>query len=81
MTVSASDDEIVRIAVATTTAEAYAWRQALQDEGVSCKVVGEYLTGLGMTPGGSMAPEIWVHRNDEDRAKSILKPWLEKTVR
>ena len=78
MAANNGDDEVVRIATAGSVPEAYAWRQALQDEGISCKVVGEYLGGLGMVPAANIAPEIWVHQNDEHRAREVLKTWLEK---
>jgi Putative prokaryotic signal transducing protein len=78
MSADNANDEIVRLATASNVAEAYAWRQALQDEGISCKVVGEYLGAVGVAPTGSMSPEIWVHRSEADRAQTILKTWLEK---
>ncbi len=76
---TSTPDEIVRVASAASVAEAYGWRQALQDEGISCKVVGEYLGGFGIVPTGSVTPEVWVHRNDELRAREVLKTWLEKS--
>jgi Putative prokaryotic signal transducing protein len=79
MSTNSPDDEIVRLAIAESVPEAYAWRQALQDEGISCRVVGEYLGGgIGMVPAGNIGPEIWVHQSDEDRAREVLKTWLDK---
>ena len=64
-------DDIVRLAKATTSAEAFIWRNALEDEGIECKVVGDMLdAGIGDIPG--MQAEIWVHRNDVARAQEIL---------
>jgi hypothetical protein len=66
-----SDDDVVRLATASTPFEAHLWRQALEEEKIRCKVVGEYLdAGLGDVPG--IRPEVWVHRDDYDRAKAIL---------
>ncbi len=73
-----STEEIVRVGIASNVAEAYAWRQALQDEGIECKVVGEYLGGFGTIPAGNIAPEVWVHSADIERARSILKDWLDR---
>lgn len=74
----ASTEEIVRVGTASSIAEAYAWRQALRDEGVECKVVGEYLGGVGLVPSNQLA-EVWVHVGDFEKARSILKQWLEPT--
>lgn len=64
-------DDIVRIATATSPAQAYIWREALQDAGISCRVVGDYLdAGIGDVPG--MSPEVWVHRSDADKAARVL---------
>jgi hypothetical protein len=66
------EDEIVRLATALTPEQAYIWRDALQAEGISCQVVGDYLdAGIGDISG--LSPEIWVHRDDVDRATRILK--------
>ena len=67
-----NEDDIVRLATAPNPADAHIWQQALQDEGISSKVVGDYLdAGLGDIPG--LTAEIWVHRDDAARAKSILE--------
>ena len=66
-----SDDDVVRLATASTPFEAHLWQQALEEEDIQCKVVGDYLdAGLGDVPG--IRSEIWVHRDDFDRAKAIL---------
>ena len=66
-----SDDDVVRLATASPPFEAHVWQQALEEENIQCKVVGDYLdAGLGDVPG--IRPEIWVHRDDFDRAKAIL---------
>jgi len=67
-----SDDDIVKLASASNAAQAHIWQQVLQDEGISCKVVGDYLdAGIGDIPG--MQAELWVHRNDAERALQILR--------
>jgi hypothetical protein len=66
-----SGDDIVCLAKARTPFEAHLWRQALEDEKIRCKVVGDYLdAGVGDVPG--FRPEVWVHRHDFERAKAIL---------
>jgi hypothetical protein len=66
------DDDIVRLASAPNPAQAHIWQQALQDEGIQSKVVGDYMdAAFGDIPG--MMAEVWVHRNDLARAEEVLK--------
>ncbi|HZZ78104.1 MAG TPA: DUF2007 domain-containing protein [Gemmataceae bacterium] len=65
------EDEIVRIATALNPEQAYIWRDALEAEGIKCRVVGDYLdAGIGDISG--LSPEIWVHRADVERATRVL---------
>jgi len=66
------DDEIVRLATAGNRAEADVWRQALEEEGIQCKVVGDYLEA-GFIDAPGVRPEIWVHRDDLERAAALLE--------
>jgi hypothetical protein len=64
-------DDIVRLATASNPAEATLWQQALEEEGIQSRVVGDYLeAGIGDVPG--IRPEVWVHRDDAERARRIL---------
>ncbi len=64
-------DDIVHLANARNPVEASIWRQALEDEGISCKVVGDLLeAGIGDV--GSVMPEVWVHARDLERARAFL---------
>jgi hypothetical protein len=72
MSAPSTGDDIVRLATATNPAEAHIWEQALQEAGISCRVVGDYLdAGFGDLPG--MRAEVWVHRNDLARAEEVLR--------
>lgn len=65
-------DDIVRLATAANPVQAHIWEQALEEEGIRCKVVGDYLdAGLGDIPG--MSSEVWVHRDDLARAEAVLR--------
>jgi hypothetical protein len=65
-------DDIVQLATASNPAEAHLWQQVLHDEGIQCKVVGDYLAaGIGDIPG--MQPELWVHRDEVERAREVLR--------
>jgi hypothetical protein len=65
------DDEIVHLASAVNPVEAHVWQQALEEEGIRSQVVGDYLdAGIGDMPG--FRAEVWVHRDDVERARAIL---------
>jgi hypothetical protein len=67
------NDEIVRLAIARDPQEAHLWRQALGgDEAICCRVVGEFLGSFGVAPPGQPVPELWVRREDAERARRIL---------
>ena len=69
---TADPDEIVRVATAANPAEASIWADALKEEGIRCRVVGDYLeVGVAGYPGAR--PEIWVRRADVLRAEEILR--------
>jgi hypothetical protein len=66
------DDDIVHLASAVNPVEAHVWKQVLDEEGIRCRVVGDYLdVGIGDVPG--MRAEVWVHRDDLERAKLALE--------
>ena len=65
--------EIVRLVTASRPQEAHLWRQALEDEGVRCQVVGEYLGSFGVVYPGHPVPELWVHQEDAERARAVLE--------
>jgi hypothetical protein len=66
------DDDIVKLATAPNPAQAHIWQQALENEGIVCHTVGDYLdASFGDIPG--VSAEIWVHRNDVARAEQILQ--------
>jgi hypothetical protein len=65
------EDDIVCLTTAGNPAEAHLWQEALEEEGIQSKVVGDYLdAALGDIPG--IRAEVWVHRNDLERAQAVL---------
>lgn len=65
-------DDVVRLATAQNPAQAHVWEQALREEGISCKVVGDFLdAGIGDIPG--LRAEVWVHRDDVAAAEEVLR--------
>lgn len=74
------DEDIVRLATAPNPAQAHIWQQALEQEGIRCKVVGDFLNAsFGDLPG--LQPELWVYREDVERAKAVLVQGQEVTDR
>ena len=64
-------DDVVRLRTAPNPALAHVWEQALRSEGISAKVVGDYLdAGVGDISG--LQAELWVHREDVAAAEEIL---------
>jgi hypothetical protein len=64
-------NEMARLAEAANPFQAHIWQQALQDEGIRCQVLGDYLeAGIGDIPG--MGAEVWVEAADLARAEAIL---------
>ena len=65
-------NDVVRLATANNPVQAHIWQQALEDEGIHCHVVGDYLdAGIGDVPG--IGAELWVHPEDLARAEAILE--------
>jgi putative signal transducing protein len=65
-------DDVVRLVTAANPAEAHLIEQLLTAEGISSRVVGDFLgAGLGDIPG--VQPEVWVHRDDVARAEAVLR--------
>jgi|SRR5690242_8172101 hypothetical protein len=74
LTMSAENarDDIVRLATAVNPLQAHIWEQALQEAGIRCKVVGDFLdAGVGDIPG--VSAEVWVHRDDLAQAEEVLR--------
>jgi len=64
-------EDFVHLANARNPVEANIWRQALEEEGISCKVVGDLLeAGIGNV--GSVGPEVWVPAKDVEQARAFL---------
>jgi hypothetical protein len=61
---------LVRLATAPNPVLAHVWEQALRDEGIESKVVGDYLDA-GHIPG--LTAEIWVKESDFAAAQEILR--------
>ena len=64
--------DLVRLVTAPNPPIAHIWQQALADEGIQSKIVGDYLdAGIGDIPG--LTAELWVHREDVAAAEAVLR--------
>ena len=64
--------DVVRLTTASNPLEAHMLAQALEAEGISCKVVGDFLdAGIGDIPG--VRAEVLIHRDDVAAAEAVLK--------
>jgi hypothetical protein len=69
---SEDQHELVRLAAAANPFQAHIWQQALEQEGIRCQVLGDYLqAGISDIPG--MMAEVWVEAADATRAETILR--------
>jgi len=69
---SKDQQDLVRLAAAANPFQAHIWQQALEQEGIRCQVLGDYLdAGIGDVPG--MMAEVWVEETDLARAEAILR--------
>ena len=61
-----------RLAAAANPIQAHIWQQALEEEGIHCQVLGDYLdAGIGDIPG--IGAEVWVEAADLNRAEAFLR--------
>jgi hypothetical protein len=68
---SEAQHDVVRLAAAANPFQAHIWQQALEQEGIRCQVLGDYLdAGIGDIPG--LSAEVWVGSADLVRAEAIL---------
>jgi carbon storage regulator len=74
-------DDLVRLATASSRQGAHRQREALEDEGIRCQLVGEYLGGFGIIPPGHPVPDLWVYREDAERAKAVLNGFQKPRLR
>ena len=75
---SENQHDVVRLASAANPALAHIWQQALEQEGIRCQVLGDYLdAGFGDIPG--LSAEVWVETTDLARAEAILREHQERS--
>lgn len=70
--------DLVRLTTSVNPFVAHVWQQALEEEGIRCQVLGDYLdAGVGDIPG--LEAEVWVEAADRDRAEAILGQHQERS--
>jgi hypothetical protein len=64
--------EMVRLTTAANSFQAHLWQESLQEAGIRCQVLGDFLeAGIGDIPGLSV--EVWVDPNQLNQAEAILR--------
>lgn len=71
------DSNIVEIYSASNSIEAYAMANALKAAGVKARVVGDLLE-TGIYLGQPVGSRVWVRKEEEARARQLLKEWKVK---
>ncbi len=70
-------EDVVRLATGLNPAEVQIYKEALEDEGIRCEVVGTFLdAGLGDIPG--LRSEVWVRQADLARAGAVVEALQKK---
>jgi hypothetical protein len=71
------DSNLVEIYSAANSIDAYAMANALKASGIKARVLGEFLEmGAGGLPvGQSTAPKVWIRKDEEHRARELLRQW------
>jgi hypothetical protein len=68
---SENQNAIVRLAAAANPFQAHIWQHALQQEGIRCQVLGDYLDAdIGDIPG--IRADVWVEAAEFALAEAIL---------
>lgn len=71
--------DLVRLSTAVNPFQAHIWQQALEEEGIRCQVLGDYLdAGVGDIPG--IEAEVWVEAVDRERAEAILRQHQDRSA-
>jgi len=75
--VSMDDADVVELYSAANSIEAYAMANALKAAGIKARVVGDGLEAAagGLAVGATIAPRIWIRKDEEARARDLLKQW------
>lgn len=69
---AADPKDVVKLAAVTSAHKAHVWRQILEDAGIYCKIVGDYLdASFGSLD--TIQAEIWVRARDAERARAIVE--------
>jgi len=64
--------DLIRLDAAANSFQAHIWQQALEQKGIYCRVLGDYLEG-GIGDISGMMPEIWVEAADATRAANDVR--------
>jgi hypothetical protein len=76
-----TDSQPLEVYSAVDVPEAHLVHAVLQDAGIEARIVGEHLqNAVGDLPAVSIAPRIWVHAENFERAREIIKAWQQEKL-
>ena len=70
--------ELREVYSAANIQDAHIIRAALENVGIEAHVVGDHLqNAIGELPAGAIAPRVWVHAEQLDQARTVIKNHLD----
>ena len=74
-----TDSQPVEVYSAVDVPEAHLVQAMLLDAGIEARIVGDHLQGaVGDLPAVSIAPRIWVHAQNVEKARQIILAWQQE---
>ena len=71
-----TESEPLEVYSAVDVPEAHLVHAVLKEAGIEARIVGEHLqNAVGDLPAVSIAPRIWVHAQNFERAREVIKAW------
>ena len=74
-----TDSQPLEVYSAVDVPEAHLVQTVLEEAGIEARIVGDHLQGaVGDLPAVSIAPRIWVHAQNFEKARQVIIKWQEE---
>ena len=74
-----ADSQPLEVYSAVDVPEAHLVQAVLLEAGIEARIVGEHLqNAVGDLPAVSIAPRIWVHEQNFERAREVIMKWQQE---
>ncbi|MDA8562935.1 DUF2007 domain-containing protein [Mariniblastus sp.] len=71
-----TDSQPLEVYSAVDVPEAHLVQTVLEEAGIEARIVGDHLQGaVGDLPAVSIAPRIWVHAQNFEKARQVIMKW------